>query len=446
VGTYERAEGRMSEWTLPVVAVLLLAYGAVSARAQRSPVSQAMVFVSMGLLLGSRALDFVDVGAASSFLRHLAEATLTLMLFTDAVRINRGALRREAQVPIRLLGIGLPLTIAAGTAGAWLLFPSLGLWTAAALATILAPTDAALGQPVVSNQRLPSRIRQGLNLESGLNDGICVPLLIIFLTLAEAQEGDGGIEPLRVVTEEIGFGLVAGVVAGGLAGLVLRQARRQEWMAMPWQQINGVATPLLAYTLAVALGGSGFIAAFVAGIIFALVAGAAAEHTTAFAEQSGEMLNAVTFLMFGAVLLGPALTDLDWRVATYAVLSLTVVRMLPVAIATLGMRMRHVTVGFLGWFGPRGLASIVFVLLLAEESGLPEAPLMLTVVTITVALSVVAHGITAWPGANRYADWYDAHSHDHDSMPESTPVAVPRGRPSVLEPAHHPLREPTTTS
>ena len=426
----------MGEWTLPVVAVLLLAYGAVSGRAQRSPVSQAIVFVSVGLVVGNRALEIVDVGAASNFLRHLAEATLALMLFTDAVRIKRGALRREARVPLRLLGVGLPLTIAAGTAGALVLFPDLGLWTAAALATILAPTDAALGQPVVSNQRLPSRIRQGLNVESGLNDGICVPLLIIFLTLAEADELGGDLEPLRVVMEEIGYGVVAGVAAGCLGGLVLRWFRRREWMAAPWQQINGVATPLLGYTMAVALGGSGFIAAFVAGIAFGFVAHHAAEPSTAFAEQSGELLNAVTFLMFGAVLLGPALADLDGRVAAYAVLSLTVMRMLPVAIATLGMRMRLVTVGFLGWFGPRGLASIVFVLLLAEESGLPEAPLMLTVVTITVALSVVAHGVTAWPGANRYADWYDAHRHHHASMPESTPVAVPRGRPSVLEPVH----------
>jgi sodium/hydrogen antiporter len=174
--------------------------------------------------------------------------------------------------------------------------------------------------------------------------------------------------------------------------------------------------------VAVALGGSGFIAAFVAGIVFGVVAGEHAEATTFLAEASGELLNAATFVLFGAVLLGPALGELDWRIALYAALSLTVVRMLPVALAMLGTGMRRVTVGFLGWFGPRGLASIVFVLILLEETQLPERPLMLAVVTWTVAVSVYAHGLTAYPGANRYADWYAAHARDHAAMPESAPT------------------------
>jgi NhaP-type Na+/H+ or K+/H+ antiporter len=193
-----------------------------------------------------------------------------------------------------------------------------------------------------------------------------------------------------------------------------------------------VATPLLAYTLAAALGGSGFIAAFVAGIVFGAIAREQARHSTFLGEQSGELLNAVTFLLFGAVLLGPALTELDWRIAVYVALSLTVVRVLPVALALLGTGMRPVTVGFLGWFGPRGLASIVFVLILLEETELPERPLFLTVVTWTVAVSVYAHGLTASPGANRYADWYARHSADLRTMPESIPAAEHRLRGPVL--------------
>jgi NhaP-type Na+/H+ or K+/H+ antiporter len=408
--------------------VVLIAYAALSARLQSTVVTQAMVFVAVGLLVGDRVLRLVDVDAANQFVRHLAEATLTLVLFTDAVRVKLGRLRRQALVPARLLGIGLPLTIVAGTLAGVALFSELDVWTAAALATILAPTDAALGLPVVSNQRLPSRIRQGLNVESGLNDGVCVPLLIIFLTLAQAEEGVGDVEPLRVVMEEIGFGVTGGVVAGGLGALVLRGFAGRGWMEGTWQQINAVATPLLAYTIAAALGGSGFIAAFVAGIVFGAVARDRAEATTFLAEQSGVLLNAVTFLLFGAVLLSPALGELDGRVAAYAVLSLTAVRILPVALAMLGTGMRRVTVGFLGWFGPRGLASIVFVLLLLEESELAERDLMLTVVTWTVALSVYAHGLTAWPGSNRYADWYAAHAEHHAAMPESVPVAEHRTR------------------
>ena len=422
----------MNQWALPTIAVLLIGYGALSGRLQSTVITQAMVFVAFGLLVGNRVLDLVGVDTANQYVRLLAEATLALVLFTDAARVNLGTLRREAALPARLLGLGLPLTIVAGTLAGLALFPQLDLWTAAALATILAPTDAALGLPVVSNKRLPSRIRQGLNVESGLNDGVCVPLLIIFLTLAQAEEGVGHIEPLRVVAEEIGFGTIGGILAGALCAVVLRRFAARGWREGTWQQINAVAAPLLAYTVAVALGGSGFIAAFVAGIVFGAMAGERAEHSTFLAEQSGELLNAVTFLLFGAVLLGPAFADLDWRVALYAVGSLTVVRMLPVALAMLGAGMRWVTVGFLGWFGPRGLASIVFVLILVEQTELPERSLLLTVVTWTVALSVYAHGLTAWPGANRYADWYAAHRRDHGSMPESAPVPEQRVRVPAL--------------
>jgi len=418
----------MHHWALPTVAVMLIAYGAVSGRLRTTPVSQAMVFVALGLLAGGRVLDLVEADAANQFVRHLAEATLTLVLFCDAVRVNRGRLRHESALPTRLLGVGLPLTIVAGTLAGLALFPQLDLWTAAALATMLAPTDAALGLPVVTNPRLPSRIRQGLNVESGLNDGVCVPLLIIFLTIAQAEEGVGHVEPVRVVLEEIGFGLIGGVAAGALGAWILRWFGERGWMEGTWRQINAVATPLLAYTLAAGLGGSGFIAAFVAGIVFRIVAADHAKEATFLAEQSGELLDAVTFLLFGAVLLGPALGELDWRIAAYALASLTVVRMLPVALAMLGTGMRSATVAFVGWFGPRGLASIVFVLILLEETALAERPLMLAVVTWTVTLSVYAHGLTAGPGATSYADWYEAHRPHHHVMPESTAVAEQRTR------------------
>lgn len=422
----------MGEWALPVLALLLIAYAAASARLTSTPVTQAMVFVASGLVIGNQVLELVDVDAADQYVRLLAEATLTLLLFTDAVRIDLTALRHEAALPVRLLGIGLPLTIVAGTLTGLALLPALGLWTAAALATILAPTDAALGLPVIDNRRLPSRVRQGLNVESGLNDGVCVPLLIIFLTIAQAEEGAGDVHAVEVVLEEIGFGALGGVAAGVVGAWVLRTFAPRGWVDPTWRQILGVATPVLAYTVAGALGGSGFIAAFVAGITFGIVAGGLARETTALGDQSGELLNAVTFLLFGAVLLGPALTELDWRIALYVALSLTAVRMIPVAVALLGAGMGRTTVGFLGWFGPRGLASIVFVLILVEETELPERPLFLTVVTWTVAVSVLAHGLTAAPGANRYADWYDRHRATHETMPESVPAPEHRGRGTTV--------------
>jgi sodium/hydrogen antiporter len=428
----------VGDWLLPIVAALLIGYGAVSGRLRTSVVTQAMVFAFLGLLIGNRVLHVVDLGPASLVVRHLAEATLAVVLFTDAVRVRLPRLRHEAAVPVRLLGIGLPLTIAAGTVAGMLVFRDLNVWTAAALATMLAPTDAALGLPVITNRKLPSRIRQGLNVESGLNDGVCVPLLLIFLTLAIAEGDNAHVEPVRVLLEEIGFGLVGGVVAGVVGAWVLRHAIARGWATRSWQQIASVATPLLAYTIALALGGSGFIAAFVAGIAFRVVGGPGAESTTRFAEESGELLNALTFLMFGAVLLGPALGVLDWSVVVYAVLSLTVVRMVPVALAMIGMRMRGTTVAFLGWFGPRGLASIVFVLLLVEEGSLAESALLQTVVSITVALSVLAHGLTAYPLAGAYASWFAGHARDHATMSESTAVTPVRQRAERVGEGGHP--------
>lgn len=420
----------MDTWALATVAFLLLVFAALSHRLKRSYVTLAIFFTSTGLLAGP-ALGLLDLELGSEPIKLLAQATLTLVLFSDASRISIPALRREFSVPARLLGLGLPLTIAAGTVAGVTVLPGVSLAEALVLAVMLACTDAALGQAVVTDRRIPSRIRQGLNVESGLNDGVCVPLLLIFLAVAKADEEEE-LAPVRVVLEQIGYGAIAGLVAGALGAWVLATFARRGWITDTWQQIIGVVTPMLAYTAAVALGGSGFIAAFVAGLVFAAVSAARAEPATALADESGELLNAMTFLFFGAVLLGPALDELDWRIGLYAVLSLTVVRMLPVAIATWGLGMRGVTVGFLGWFGPRGLASIVFGLIVLEESGLPERSELLTIVTLTVALSVFAHGLTAWPWANRYADWYDATQVHQPSMPESAPVSERRTRVGLV--------------
>ena len=271
-------------------------------------------------------------------MRVLAEATLTLMLFTDASRIDIRALRREFGLPARLLGLGLPLTIVAGMAVAVGLLTQLTWPEALVLAIVLAPTDAALGQQVVTDRRLPVRIRQGLNVESGLNDGICVPLLFIVLAIAEAEDDAITVHSaVHVVLDEIGWGLVGGVVAGVAAAVILRGARRQNLVADHWVQVIPLAGAALSYGIAVALGGSGFIAAFVAGLVFGVLERAADGEVTFLVDSGGQVLNAVTLIVFGAVALGPALHLLDWRIALYAVLSLTVVRMVPVALALDGV-------------------------------------------------------------------------------------------------------------
>ena len=417
------------DWSLAIVALTLLGVGAVSGRLSGTPVTSAMLFVVVGLLVGPKILGEVDLDSSSSTVRTLAEATLALVLFCDASRIDLGQLRREVGVPFRLLGIGLPLTIALGAAAAAGIFGQLSFEEAVILAIVLAPTDAALGQAVVTEPRVPQRIRQGLNVESGLNDGICVPLLFAAVAVADVEsEISDGRSAGTLLLEEIGYGVVGGVAAGLLIAYVVIHAGRRDLIAPQWRQVIPAAGAALAYGIAVALHGSGFIAAFVGGMAFRLALKRDPEDLNELSEEVGNVLNGVTFVLFGAILLGPALGELSWEIVLYAVLSLTVVRMLPVAIAMLGSRARAPTVGFLAWFGPRGLASIVFAVIVIEESALPHEHLIVLAIYVTVGLSVLAHGLSAAPLADRYGRWFEQHPRDKAPPMESVPAEVTRAR------------------
>lgn len=368
-----------------------------------------MVFTAGGLLLGDGGLGLIDSDIDTETVRIVAEATLTLVLFSDAAGLDLGALRREYAVPVRLLAIGLPLTIAAGVAVGLGVLGGVTALEAVILAIILAPTDAALGQAVVTDARVPTRIRQGLNVESGLNDGICVPLLLIAIGVAEVEDGAiGSGHGVRLVAEEIGWGIVGGVAAGVLAALVLRLA--PGWAPRGiWRAMVPLAGAGLSYGVAVALGGSGFIAAFVGGLVFGGLRPRRDAEVAAFLEDAGTLLTAVTFVLFGGAMLTPALGHVGWSELGYALLSLTVVRMLPVAVAMAGSGARRPTVAFMGWFGPRGLASIVFAALIVNEADLPHTGALLDVVFLTIGLSLLLHGLTAAPLTARYGRWFRSH-------------------------------------
>jgi len=392
-----------------------------------------MFFLSAGLIVGNKGLAWIDLAPTSEQVRVLAELTLTLVLFADASRIDVPALRREYRLPVRLLGIGLPLTIAAGWGIGAGLFGSLGLVEILVLAVILAPTDAALGQAVVTDPRLPSRIRQGLNVESGLNDGICVPLLFIALGIAGAEAGSRTAHAAVVlVVEAIGYGLLFGAIAGVVGGLTMRLAQRHELMDSGWTRILPVAIAGLAYGLAAPLGGSGFIAAFVAGLAFGVVHHDRDAEATDLLDQLGELTNSVTFLVFGAAIVGTVLAGLSWRAALYGILSLTIVRLLPVAISLADTHARWQTVAFVGWFGPRGLASIVFTVIALEHGTLPHSSAIAAAVVFTIVLSVYLHGLSATPLTDRYARWYRTHTADHLPPMESVHTPDQRWRRSRL--------------
>jgi NhaP-type Na+/H+ or K+/H+ antiporter len=410
------------EWAVPSIAIAVLGYAAVSRRLEGTPITAAMVFMGAGLLLGPKVLGLVDAPSSGETVKLLAEATLTVVLFGDAARIDLRALREQLGVPARLLGIGLPLTIVAGFLVALVVFGSLEWPEALLLAVILAPTDAALGQAVVTLPSLPLRIRQSLNVESGLNDGLCVPVFVVVLAIAGAEAGIvSGPHAARVLVEQIGYGVLTGVGAGALSAAVIVVAGQRGYVEGSWVQAVPVAGAGLAYTSAAAIGGSGFIAAFVGGAMFGAVRRRIGGEVGYLLEEAGALLGAGTFVVFGAVLLQPTLGRLSWQVVLYAVLSLTVVRMLPVWLAMLGTRAQPPTVAFLGWFGPRGLASIVFAVLTIESRGeLPHESVVLDAVFVTIGLSVLLHGLTAAPLARRYAGWYRSHAGEEKPEPART--------------------------
>lgn len=413
------------DWGLAAVGLALLLVAAVSRRLSGTPITPAMVVVAIGVLAGPLVFDGLTVGPTSLTVRRLAEATLAVVLFSDSSRIDLRALRREASLPVRLLGIGLPLTIALGALVALAFFGSFSLSEALILGVILAPTDAGLGSAVVTDPSLPQRVRQSLNVESGLNDGICVPILLI--VLATSSQAGGAAHPAQVIGEEIGYGLIGGIVAGTLAAGVVNTAGARRLIDDAWRQIIPVAAAVFAYGIAEALGGSGFIAAFTAGALFGLIARENSAGTMRFTEETGALLDSITFLVFGAVLLGPELEHVSWQIALYAVLSLTIVRMLPVALSLLGTGARGPTVAFIGWFGPRGLASIVFAVIV-EDTHQAHAGTILTACYLTVGLSVLVHGLTAAPLVSRYVAWYRAAAGERPPAMESEPVHEHRAR------------------
>jgi NhaP-type Na+/H+ or K+/H+ antiporter len=389
---------------LTVLAAVVFAFGLVSRRLEGTVLTAPLLFVVAGIVLGPAGFALVEFELDDHIVLLLGEIALALVLFTDAARTNLSTLRQNEGLPLRLLGIGMPLTIALGTAAAALLLTDLTFWEAAIVGTVLAPTDAALGQAVVNNPRVPLRVRQALNVEAGLNDGLSVPFLALFLTLAVAEEE---LQPasywIRFALEQIGFGVLVGIGVGLGGGWLVSQASRRGWMTDSFQRLALLALALIAWALADQIGGNGFIAAFVGGLAVGPTVEHVGERLIRFTEAEGQLLNLSVFFIFGVLVIGLK-GSLSWEVALYALLSLTVIRLLPVALSLAGTHLRGVSVLFMGWFGPRGLASIVLGLIVVAEAptlaGREEIEL---VVALTVLLSVLLHGLTAAPLSAAYA-------------------------------------------
>src|SRR5215472_122581 len=371
----------MSVADLAIVAALVFGWGTLSARLERFDVTAPIIFVLAGLLLTHGPLAVLGVTPSNELIKGLAEVTLALVLFSDASRVGLHELRADSDLYVRLLGVALALMIGAA----------------------LAPTDAALGAGMMANPVVPARIRRLINVESGLNDGIATPFVSVALAGAAAGGHAAGHGPAAAVAE-LAVGVGIGVAAGGAGGLLVSAARRRGWAADGFGGAAVLGLAVFAYACSVAVEGNGFIAAFVAGLAFGTAGGRRGEPLVPFVEETGALVSLLVWLAFGAVALVPAVESLTWQMVLYAVLSLTVVRMAPVLVALVGARLDWATSLLVAWFGPRGLASVVFALLALEELGGPTAGPAVAVISITVVISIVAHGATAEPLAIRYAN------------------------------------------
>jgi NhaP-type Na+/H+ or K+/H+ antiporter len=417
-----------------VLASVVFAFGLVSRRLEGTILTAPIVFVAAGMVLGPAGLGLVEFGLDDHTVLLLGEIALALVLFTDAARINHSALRQNQGLPLRLLGIGMPLTIAFGTATAAVLLTDLSFWEAAIVGTVLAPTDAALGQAVVSNPRVPVRVRQALNVEAGLNDGLSVPFLALFLIVAVEEERLSANLWIRFALEQIGLGVLVGISVGLAGGWLVSRASRRAWMTGSFQRLALLALALIAWALADLIGGNGFIAAFVGGLAVGPTVERVGEQLIRFSEAEGQLLNLSVFFVFGVLAVG-FIETLTWQVALYAFLSLTVIRMLPVAASLLGTHLRGVSVLFAGWFGPRGLASIVLgLIVIAEAPQLAGAGEIELVVASTVLLSVLLHGITAAPLSAAYTRRVEGMPADAPEKREEVEMPTRMGPEPASEP------------
>jgi sodium/hydrogen antiporter len=413
---------------LITIAVILIAYGVVSGSLERRGITSAMALTAAGIVVGTAGLGLVNIELESAAAERFCELALVFLLFSDATRIDLIGLRRHLVWPGRLLVIGLPLTMIAGLALGLVILPGIALSGAFLLTTMLSSTDAALGQRVVSDEAVPVRVRQALDVESGLNDGIAVPFFLVAVDIALAQLSTGVTGAIiGNMVQQIGGGLLVGVVVGSVAGAALRVAEDRGWVEGLWRTILPLVAAFLAYLAALQLGGSGFIAAFVGGMMFGQFSRLHGAAVTGLNEDVGGVLGGVVWVGFGALAIGQMAPNISWPIVVYAILSLTVVRMIPVAIALAGTGAERPTVAFMGWFGPRGLASIVFALL-AVESGVPDTTTLLTTVTLTVLLSVFLHGLSSLPLVAAYSSWYAAHSAADPAAAEAAPTAMSRLR------------------
>jgi NhaP-type Na+/H+ or K+/H+ antiporter len=387
------------------VALLIFGFGLFSRASERSSISAAMVFVLVGMVAGPIGLGFLKEGITAPLVRILAEVTLVLVLFVDATTINLRSLIREKGVPFRLLVLGLPLTMGLGLILAVPLFDNVSLWALALMAFILSPTDAALAQPLITSPAVPENIKEAINVESGLNDGIALPPILACIAVLSPAPAEKLNAQYWIVfaLKQFLFGPLLGALVGWVGGRLVDKASKAGWMNPTFQRLAAWSLAVLAYALAEIFHGNGFIAAFFGGLLLGAHTPIVRERIQEFGEAEGQQLALFVFLIFGLAVVPAAASYWDARAWLYAILSLTVIRMVPVAVCLLGTRLGWRSISLIGWFGPRGIASVLYLLIVVNDLGVAGHGRILSVIVLTVLLSVFLHGVSAAPLSRLYA-------------------------------------------
>jgi NhaP-type Na+/H+ or K+/H+ antiporter len=382
-----------------VLTILVLCYAVVSGLVNRWYIAPALIFVTFGMALGPFGFGIIDMGTDAESFTVVAQLALTVILFNQAAELDVSAVVRRREVTFRLLAIGIPLALALGTLTAVLVLPIMPLWEAVCLAAIVAPTEVALIDALLEDKRIPEQVRHAMSTESGFYDGFALAAMLAALALASEQtEPDTGRWTLFLVrTEVVSVGV--GLAIGAVGGLVIARSKKREWMSGTWAQLATLAVALVCFQIGEGLHGSGFVAAFAGGLAFAFVAKrSGVRPDTQVSDAAGQLLELMVFAMFGSYAVIVGWRDASWRVVVFAVVALFAVRIVAVGLALLRSEMPTRSRLFIGWFGPRGIGTLVLGVLMVQRGELEQAPLIGQVVAVVVTLSLVVHSLTAWPG------------------------------------------------
>jgi NhaP-type Na+/H+ or K+/H+ antiporter len=388
-----------------VLAVLVLGYALISEKVNRSYIAPALIFLLLGMALGPFGLHLLDAGPGTEGYTVLAQLALTVILFNQAANLRFDGIRLHGPVTLRLLVIGIPLTVVLGALTAAVLLPVLPWWEAVCLAAIVAPTEVALIEALLDDRRIPERVRHALSVESGFYDGFALAILLTALALASEQADRSDVNWTWFIFSTEFLSLLAGAAVGLVGGLVVAWSRSRDWMSDIWAQLATLALAFICFGLGEWIQASGFVAAFTGGLAFSFVAKrkAAAPLSTQVCDATAQLLELLVFAMFGAFAVIDGWRRADWRIVLFALLALFAVRIVAVLVAFVRTGLPTPDRLFIGWFGPRGIGTVVLGLLVVNRGDILHADVIATAVVVTVTLSLVLHSLTTAPGIRSLA-------------------------------------------